>query len=242
MRIAVCDDVRSDCNLLTLYLEEYALKHCLKIGINVYCSGEELLNAAVDHSYDIVFLDIYMSGRNGIETARELIKTGSTCRLIFTTSSREHAVESYDLNAVHYLMKPLCYEQLEKAMDRCKELFRQSEQCIEVLSERVLMRIIIKNLMFAEVFGNMTVIHTISGNIKTYMSLEDLTRLLPKDRFLRCHRSYLVNMYYISDVGGTEFILKNNDRIPIRRPDRQQMKQRYADCLFSMTRSDYVDE
>lgn len=236
MRVAICDDLHFDCELLKEHIRSYGEKNRLDFEFFFFESGETLLDSMVKITFDIVFLDIYMQGINGIETACAIRNAGFSSKLIFTTSSRDHAIESFEVQAVHYLVKPIDYVQVENALDRCKQLFALSDKYIEVISDRMTVRVPLRGLIYAEVFGNVTLLHTVTGIIKTYMSMDELISVLGNDMFLRCHRSYIVNMNYIDGLEASNFIMKNSDRIPIRRQDRQEMKQRYAEYLFNSVR------
>lgn len=240
MRIAVCDDNESDREILKKYIEAYSNSRCLYFNISVFQCGEDLLESALDIAYDVVFLDVYMDGINGIETAKALKERMSSCRVIITTSSQNHAIESFEVDAAHYLLKPLSYEKVVSALDRCKQIFCLSDRYIEVISDRVPVHILLKEIIFIEVFGNMTVFHTITGKVRTYMPLDDIILFLPKEEFIHCHRSYIVNLNFITEVRQSDFIMTNEEKIPIRRGDRQQMKQLYANNLFRLARSGHV--
>ena len=236
MNIAICDDLQLHMELLEKYIEEYAANHNQIVEFSYFSSGEALLENFEKDKYGILFLDIYMSGKSGIETAKAMRETGSQCLIIFTTTSLDHAIESFDLQAIHYLVKPLSYNKVENALDRCMQRLTLKDKYIEIMSERVMVRVLLKELMFAEVYSNVMVLHTTSGDVKTYMTLDDLAVLLEGNEFLRCHRSYIVNMDFIIGMENCDFLLKNNQKVPIPRQDKVLMKQYYANYLFHCTR------
>ena len=80
-------------------------------------------------------------------------------------------------------------------------------------------------------------IHTKTNTIQTYTPLDEIERQVPVNLFLRCHRSYLVNMSYITRMEDTQFTVHDQHLIPIRKNDRQTLKQRYLDYLFATTRN-----
>lgn len=242
MNIAICDDLQAHNELLQKYVELYFVNHGLDLKLSCFLSGEAFLNNFMKNEYEIVFLDIYMSGKSGMEVAHAIRDAGSKSLIIFTTTSLDHAIESYEVQAVHYLVKPLSYANVEKALDRCQKLFTEADKYIEIKSERIMVRILLKELIYAEVYSNVTVLHTVSSDIKTYMSLNELELLLPGEEFLRCHRSYIVNMNFIAGNENCDFILKSNQKVPIRRQDKIKMKQLYADYLFNYIRRRHDNE
>jgi DNA-binding LytR/AlgR family response regulator len=210
--------------------------HSIDCTISKFERGDDLLADIKYKQYDILFLDIYMEGKNGVETACTIRDTGLDCIIIFTTTSLDHALDGFEVGAMHYLIKPLNYEKVESGLDRCNQIFSQSTQYIEVKSGRTITRILLKDLIFAEVYSNTLLIHTVSKEVKTYVSLDNFMKLLPAENFLRCHRSYVVNMNFITSQDDSDFILKDNVRIPIPKKDKQLMRQKYSDYLFSRVR------
>ena len=122
MRIAIADDQPADIEILQQLIRRWAQEE----GIfplptpTVFASGEALLAAFTPGDFDIIFLDIYMTGMTGMETAKKLRARDGACHLIFTTTSTEFAVDSYAVAAAYYLVKPLTYEKLVRALTRCQ--------------------------------------------------------------------------------------------------------------------------
>ena len=236
MHIGICDDCKSDMELLIRYIKQYMDTLHLDYTLSTFESGEDFLESIPTNKYDMVFFDIYMKEKTGVETAGILRKTDQNCLIIFTTTSLDHALDGFAVGAVHYLVKPLNYEDVEVGLNRCKQLFAQAEKYIEVKTGRVITPILIKDMVFAEVYSNKVLIHTNSEEIKAYISLDELTKLLPSDIFLRCHRSYIVNMNYISSQEGSDFILKNGAKVPIPKKELQLMRKYYTEYLFNCVR------
>lgn len=236
MNIGICDDLCSDLALLEKYILRYMNSHNIDCAISKFESGEDLLEDLKYKQYDILFLDIYMKGKNGVETAHAIRDAGLKCIIIFTTTSPDHALDGFEVGAVHYLMKPLTYENIKSGLERCNQIFAQSRQYIEVKSGRTIIRILLNDLIFAEIYSNTLLIHTLSKEVKTYISLDEFMKLLPAENFLRCHRSYVVNMNFIASQDGSDFVLKDGARIPIPKKDTQLMRQKYSDYLFSTIR------
>ena len=111
MRIAVVDDIADERKLLCSRLAEQFARRGVHADLFEYENGESFLTAAKERPFTVVFLDIYMTGANGIETAKELRGFDSDCLLVFTTTSTDHALEGFRVRAMHYLVKP--YEEKE---------------------------------------------------------------------------------------------------------------------------------
>ena len=118
MIIAICDDNRFELNQLSSYVTEYMNRNNFTFELICYESGEELILQADKYQFDVVFLDIYLKKLTGIQTAIQL-KALQNTNIIFTTTSTEHAIQAFSLSAVHYLLKPICYEEVEISLNRC---------------------------------------------------------------------------------------------------------------------------
>ena len=100
MNIAIVDDRKTDSDRLVGFIDTYAEQHRLQWGaMDRFSSGEEFLGAFTAGKYDLIFLDIYMDGITGMETAKRIRRADHGCRIIFITTSPEFAVESYDVSA-----------------------------------------------------------------------------------------------------------------------------------------------
>ena len=128
MLIYLCDDSESDILRLKHYLNSYAEKRKLDFELTVFSSGEELLDAFSQalKKPELIFLDIFMAGINGMDAARQLRSMDYRGGIIFTTSSLEHAVDSYEVNAHYYLQKPYDRSRFENAMARCGSLLQKA--------------------------------------------------------------------------------------------------------------------
>ena len=118
LNIAVCEDDDIDFQALEACLHSVCDEWDLTSRIARFFSGEEFLATLGKIPPDIIFMDIYLNGISGMEAARDTRLTGQS-RFIFTTSSREHALEAFTLNAAHYLLKPLTKEAVREALRRC---------------------------------------------------------------------------------------------------------------------------
>ena len=116
MHIALCDDEENALLLLREMVQAFCEKKRLEAVIDLFSGGEDFLASA--QRYDILFMDIYLPGMNGMEAAE---RAGALARqqIVFTTVSREYAVEAFRLNAAHYLTKPLSAQSVAEAMERC---------------------------------------------------------------------------------------------------------------------------
>ena len=214
MRIAICDDEKNIRELIA----SKVLKQYPEAEIVFFSSGEELLLS--DKHIDILFLDIQMAGRNGMETARELRKKGNKVIIIFVTAVEEYVFQAFDVGAFHYIVKPIedlkFADVLQKAVDEVNS--RSTKE--QVPEERYLMinnsgvhtKVILDEIVYAEVFNRKIVIHKMNETIEYYGKMSDLEELAG-DNFFRPHRAYLINFKYVDKYDATTVYLEKGNVI-----------------------------
>lgn len=236
MLIAVCDDQRRDRTRLAGLLQTILEERRLAAELREYPSGESLL-AALDRSgFSICFLDIFMEGISGVAAARHIRQRKLPAAIVFTTSSPDYMADGFEVGAVHYLVKPFTRQAVETALDRCLCLAGEAERFIEVTADREPRRVLLSGLRYAEARNNACLLFLTEGELVTYLTLEELSRLLDDPRFLRCQRSFLVNLDYVAELRGTEFLLTDGGRVPVSRESRAAMKARFEQYLFEKAR------
>jgi len=239
LNIVICEDTDNDAGLLRLHIEKYFLEiNCIG-NINVYKSGDEFLKefaAGEINDVKIVFLDIFMPGTDGIGTARKLREADKEIVIIITSTSTSHGLDGYSVDALQYLVKPVKYPELKNVLEKCTSMFADSLRFIEVLSDRVTVRVYLKDIIYIESFNTALHIHTVKDTIKTFLPLSEMEKQLEGSSFLRTHRSFIVNIPYIKDIAENDFVLTSGTLIPIRRNDKLSVKQAYMDYLFAYTR------
>ncbi len=238
MKIAICDDLESDRQAIIHMIKKYCKDYNLELDLYDYENGHKLLSDFKHEKFELIFLDIYMNNINGIEIAKEIRLQDSDIIIIFMTTSKDHALDAFEVDAMQYLVKPVDYEKLQHIFNKCQKLFSDNMRFIEVPSNGLSVKIFLKDIYYIEVYNKTCLLHTNRLTIKTYTPLSKLWELLDGSPFLRCHRSYIVNMFYIDDILETDFLLKNSDKIPIRKESSSDIKQTYSDYFFEKIRSD----
>lgn len=122
LRVGLCDDDKGYMEELTDMVRQWAKENKLKIELFSCDNGDKLLAQSTASHMDIVILDIVMPLLNGMDTARELRAQDTAVKLIFLTSSPEFALESYEVRAQDYLLKPVSYDRLREALDACCQM------------------------------------------------------------------------------------------------------------------------
>ncbi|MDR2964252.1 MAG: LytTR family DNA-binding domain-containing protein [Treponema sp.] len=250
MKVIVCDDNPEDRYYLHSLINRYFKENNCPIETSVYKNGESLikdLGILKTEDLKIAFLDIYMPGINGINVAKKIRETDTDMAIILTTTSLDHALDGYSVQALQYLVKPVSYTDVEKVLNSCAKTFASSLRFIEVISDRLKVKILLKDILYIEIYDHTCYIHTMpqTEDIKTKgckiiessrLTLQEVERHLDKTNFLKTHRSFIVNLRYVKNVNENNFELTSGATIPIRRNNKLAVKQAYMDYLFTQTR------
>ena len=224
--VAICEDERYILEELRRKVEKYINRKSLDASIKTFMSGEELLKAK--KKFDIILLDLMLPGIDGLEVARQI---SCRSRIIFVTSYREYAVEAFDANAVHYLVKPVTEERLFSALDRAVNQTEQMDnQSLTLMKSGKTQVIFIRDILYCEVFNHQVRIHTVHGTYDYFGTLDMLETKLD-ERFFRCHRSFVVNMSCVAGQEKGVAILTNGERIFISRRKQTDFIQRLLNFL-----------
>ncbi len=224
--VAICEDERYILEELRKKVEKYINRKSLDASIKTFTSGEELLKAK--KKFDIILLDLMLPGIDGLEVARQI---SCRSRIIFVTSYREYAVEAFDANAVHYLVKPVTEERLFSALDRAVNQTEQMDnQALTLIKSGKTQVIFIRDILYCEVFNHQVRIHTVHGTYDYFGTLDMLETKLD-ERFFRCHRSFVVNMSCVAGQEKGVAILTNGERIFISRRKQTDFIQRLLNLL-----------
>lgn len=232
MLILICDDLAPDRKILEEFCTHYAKENDLTIETYQFQNAGALLKFPKAQDADILFLDIYMEGASGIDAARILRGKGFTGSLIFTTTSQEHYADGFELAALHYLVKPVTWSAFCEAMRRCLEKKSPRKRMVWVNAGRSEMEIDMNVIRYVEVYGHKTILNTSKGEIVVTQTLSMLEQILHEGPFLKCYRSFLINMDYVQRIEGDAFLMKDNREIPISRDHRAQLKNHYMNYVF----------
>ena len=216
LTIAICDDNKAQIKELNRLLEKWSADKPLDLNIDEYISAESFLFGYADKPCDILLLDIEMSGINGMELARKLRANGDMLPIVFITGYSDYISEGYDVEALHYLIKPVNESKFFAVLDKFTQRNTVSEQIILPCGSETL-RISPERITYVEAQGRRTAVHFSGGQMfDCNMSISRFEDMVIHG-FVHCHRSYLVNLRYVHSITKTDIILDNNTTVPISR-------------------------
>ena len=220
LQIAVCEDVPADAARVKQHIENSGIPS----DIFLFANGAEFLRAFHAERYDIAFLDIYMRGESGVKTAERVRETDKNITLIFTTSSLDHTLESYRLNAIKYLEKPINAADIKDAL--AYALAKKKTRAVISLTVEggKNENIPLDSIIFFEHKNHLVTITTTAGVLRTAQTarLDEIEKRLPSPPFLRCHRSFIVNLNYAEKIDREthSFTMAGGGRADIPRRER----------------------
>ena len=216
MDIAVCDDNLSDREIIRQQLSIYFSDKFIEYNIDSYENGVNLIYSIEDGEYyDIIFLDMYMDKLNGIQVAEKLRNMNYKGKIIFLTVTSKYAVESYDVEASGYLVKPHDIDKISMVLDRVLSNY-ENVHTYQIKKRNSVIQVLYSEIEYIESSNSKCILHRTDGNEYTiYKKLNDIEEEINHRAFLRCHQSYLVNMNKIESVEN-DFTMKSVDVVPIR--------------------------
>ncbi len=215
-KIAICDDLESDRDYLKDLLNKWANDYSHLLNVYTFSSAESFLFRYEEaKDYDILLLDIEMGLMDGVSMAKKIRQDNDAVQIIFITGYSDYIAEGYEVNALHYLMKPVKEEKLFSVLERAIEKISKNDVVLNMDSANGMVRVPIYQIRFVEVFGNYVTIHA-NDEVVVKMTLNEIEKLLD-ERFYRVGRSVIVNLNEVSRVTKTEIKLLDGTSIHLPR-------------------------
>ncbi len=235
LHIAICEDEPEDAAVLIDIIEKSAVEAVCQS----FESGEDFLASFCAWKYDLIFMDIYMAGMRGIETVEAIRKTDENVIIAFVTTSPDHMRDGYRLDALKYIEKPVTEKAVMAALELAimKQKSRQSIVLTAAGGENA--TILLDTVSYFEQRQHVIEINAVTGVLRTSQSVKmnDIEKLLPSPPFLRCHRSYIVNLDYVlkADIENYAFMMKDGGRVDIKRGRFTECRTAYQRWRLSKT-------
>ena len=222
MKLAIIEDEQVHREILSVYLKDWSRERKLPINIVDFPSAESFLFAWEEQrDFDMLFVDIQMKEMNGMEMAKRVREQDPDIVIVFTTGIADYLEEGYEVEALHYLLKPISQEKLFRCMDRAIKKGGQ-EKSLLVHTKEELLKLSMEQIMFIEARGHGCVIEIYvplgeTRQVEITESISELEQQLNGGEFIKCHRSYLCRIGGIHHIDRTEIVLDNGSKIPVSR-------------------------
>ncbi len=225
-RVAICDDNAADGQRMLKLTKQILFERNLEADFSLYADPDDLLAdiQKENNRYDLLLLDILFDKTDGINLAKSLRDKGERGAIIYTTDSRDYAVDGYKVQASDYLLKPIELKLLAESISRV--LKRHDTLLVEV--DGILRNIPISDIQYAESAGNYVILQIFNQKEVARMraTLSEAEQKLGPNRFARCHKGYLVNLGQIREVRTSHILLHDGAAVPLGRQYRIELRKR----------------
>ena len=202
-RIAICDDEQNQIEYLTSVVSAWSKENGHVCEICTFPSAEAFLFVYEDNSaYDILLLDVEMKNITGIELAKRIRKDNNRAEIIFITSHFEFVGEGYEVDALHYLIKPISADKLLQVLTKAAEKLSVEPPSVVITCEGQTVKLYESDILYVESFLHYIVIHTQNNEYKIKESISVFEEELSDD-FYRIHRSYIASLKHITCISRT---------------------------------------
>ena len=233
MRIAICDDDVLFLDKTIECLNKWKNKP-VDLVIQDFNDGDSLLNAHKKDPFDLIFIDIVMPMLNGIDTCKEIRMFDKNVKLVFLTTSKEFAIESYQVKAFNYLLKPIDEHLLYCVLDEFLEDYLVNSKTITVKALYSTFKIKLMDIEYIESDNKHVLVHCIDNRlIRSTTPLYSIEKdILKEDCFFKSHRSYIINLYYVDSFTNKDVTMQNGTIIPISRSLKKEFEETYFSIMF----------
>lgn len=233
LNIVVCDDEKEALLYLKNLIVDYFSKRGIKVAVATFTEAEVCLEYCRCHKVNIIFLDVYIKQDLGSQLALDLRSINIKCPLVFVTTSKEHALDAFSVNAAHYLVKPVTEPMVADALTRCLKIIESDDEALIVQNRTEILRFQQKDIFYLEVSNKHTIIHLRDRKkLEVFNSLSELEDQLNAGNFVKCHRSFLVNMNAVEDFNKEGLVLTGGEVVPVGAPRRREVKDIYLRFVF----------
>lgn len=234
MRIAIVDDNTNEQERLSGIIEEWSRERSVHTEIDLFSSGEDFCRVIGDKIYTLLFMDIIMDGKNGIEAAKKLRESRTDTLLVFVTSSTEFMAAAFPCHAFDYVIKPYEKERISEVMDEVQRTVGKAGDYIEINSEKLTRRIIVSDILYVYSDSNYCIIHTKSGEQRVRISFTQLAKkLMSYPSFMEVGRGTAVNFDNTSHLSDTACVMINGDCVPVSRRRIKSVEKAFLSRQFN---------
>lgn len=240
LSIAICDDDIQLTGSVERLVEKIAKQNFVDTDIEVFWDGKSLADAVIaGNRFDIIYLDIEMSGEDGISAAKRIRQYDKNALIIYVTSHENYMKESFEVRPFQFLVKPVSEEQMKVCFKAAYEDINSSDFYFRYSYQRMNHKVPVRDIIYFESKKRKVFIVTEEEIFELYGKLNEIERSLKncKVSFLRVHQSFLVNYKHVKGQSYDLVVMDNGKEIPISEDRRKSISTQYC----SMEDTFYVD-
>lgn len=227
LRVAACGDDAGFLDELTGFIRAYFRENDREVLVSTFSNSVSFAERFKPDSFDIVFLDIVMPQKNGLELAGGIYDADKNCQIVFVASTPDFAIQGYGVNAVSYLLKPVSRNIIASVLEKCLE--RRQKRSVRSLVVKIgqhTQKVDLAHTVYLESRNKQVLIHCDDDTVVCTGKLSDLLLRLPRD-FVHIHKSYIVNLSRVKAMSRNEMVTDGDIRVPISRNFQKDAAKRY---------------
>ncbi len=228
MRIAICDDEQRIREEFHRRVSDYFVQNHIVCEICDFETGGSF--AAVNNQFDLVFMDYLLEDGNGIDFVAQIREHNQNLLVVFLTVYAEHAIESIPLDPFRYLVKPVSDELLTEALDSFVKLYRYNRKIIVPTAGKTYY-VNADDVMYIEADKKYTSVRTVSGEYRCTKSISEFQAEINNAHFFKTHRSYILNMKYVSSIEKKTVVLSNGEKVICSATNYDEFLKNYMSYL-----------
>lgn len=230
INIAICDNNKKDIRIIKNILNIIAVKNNVEINIDEFNSGKDIIKAYKKGitNYNVIFLEVDLNDICGIEVAKYIMERDKYVKFIILSRTTKYVFEGYDIFAIKYLIKPANEYNIEKELFKVIQMQSIEEKFYEINKKGIKKLIDLNEIYYFEANQRKVNVFMKNRKIDYYEKLENIEFALNKKGFIRCHRSYMVNISKINEIKKDDVILTNGDILPIGRKYKSNLIERLS--------------
>ncbi|MBR3993988.1 MAG: response regulator transcription factor, partial [Clostridia bacterium] len=213
MKILICDDEQQYVDELKIHIENFMQSRVADFTIDTANNPQAVADS--NEIYQLAFLDIQMNELNGISLAKNLKERNNKIVIFFVTSYNDYQDEAMDLRAFRFFEKPLNADRLYSGLEKAMEYIDESYVDFYVWTDNEHKQILVDDVIYVERGNRQVTLVTTQGNFTTRESFDEWCAILQNSFFYRVHKSFIVNLHYVTGYKYSELFVQNNVRIPI---------------------------
>lgn len=234
LRIAICDDDKILVTQIEEMLNRYLDKKMIDRYIDIFYDGASLERIyEKGDRFDIIYLDIEMSGKNGIEAAKSIRKLDRDVLLIYVSSYETYFMQLFEVEPFRFIKKPIKETEFEEVIDLAYERIIEEDAYFEYKYNKTIGKVLIRKIMYFESAGRIVNIHTEESTYRYYGKLDEVERRLIQNKisFLRIHKSFYVNFHFVDKITFSKLILSDGTVLQISQDRQNNIRKRYLDIF-----------
>ena len=235
LNVGICEDDKTEQKVLLKLLE----KSEYNINTELFENGNDMVNSYYPCKYDLILMDIYMPVMNGIEAVSKIREKDKHVPIAFITTSLDHAMDGYIHHVNRYLTKPFIESDIKEVLSLAA-YEKKNLPSLRIRSGYSELDIPYMQIRYIEQRGHSMVLHLTGGRDEEInYKLSDIESLLPLPPFIKCHKSYIVNLIHVNFLNKDLllFDMSEGGSVYIRRNSLKEIEDSYKKYMFECTRS-----